>query len=87
MYKKYQAHIYVLLKDKFPCPFPSLSYLDQMYFSLTFVYGNKKIFILTIRKRRLTFVGHIIRKGGMENVTLKGDVEVRRDRGKQQIIY
>lgn len=48
---------------------------------------TKKTLILNIRKRELNFLGHIIRKVGLENLILTGQIGSKRDRGKQRITY
>ena len=42
---------------------------------------------LDIRKRQLKFLGHIMRKEGLENLILTGRIEGGRDRGKQRATY
>lgn len=43
--------------------------------------------MLQTRKRRLEFLGHIMRKGFLENLILKGEIEGKRDNGKQCITH
>ena len=43
--------------------------------------------MLDIRKRQLKFLGHIMRKDGLENLILTGWIEGGRDRGKQHATY
>lgn len=40
-----------------------------------------------IRKKTLKFLGHIIKKDGLENLTLTGYIEGQRDRGRQRFAY
>lgn len=41
---------------------------------------TKRTFILRIRKRKLNFLKHIMRKGYLESLTLIGDIKGKRDR-------
>ena len=43
--------------------------------------------IKSIRKRQLEFLGHILRKDGMENLCITGFVEGKRSRGWQRITF
>lgn len=47
--------------------------------------GNKKN-NYELRKRQLKFFGHV-RKVGLENVTLTGHIEYKRDRGSDRATY
>ena len=42
----------------------------------------KRCIIDNIRKRRATFVGHIMRRGGIENIVTTGKIEGKRSRGR-----
>ena len=35
----------------------------------------------------MQFLGHIVRKGGIENLALTGKINGRRDRGRQRLTY
>ena len=41
----------------------------------------------TIRKKQLQFLGHIMRKEGLENLMLIGYIEGKRDKGRQRQAY
>ena len=43
--------------------------------------------IKNIRKRPLEFLGHILRKDGMENLCLTGFIEEKRSRNRQRITF
>ena len=43
--------------------------------------------IKNIRKRQLEFLGHTLRKDGMENLCITGFVEGKRGRGRQRITF
>ena len=47
----------------------------------------KRCLINTIRYRQLKFLGHIIRKGCIEQQVLSGKIQGKRDRGRQRIKY
>ena len=38
----------------------------------------------TIRKTQLEFLGHVMRKEGLENLTMTGKIEGKRSRGRQR---
>ena len=48
---------------------------------------TKRELISTIRRRQLRFLGHVMRKGELENICLTGRVEGRRARGRQRRKY
>ena len=49
--------------------------------------GSERSLLNTIRKQQLKFLGHIMRKEGLENLTLTGQIEGKRSRGRQRLIY
>ena len=49
--------------------------------------GNKRSLMETIRKKQLSFVGHIIRENGLERLCLEGKIEGRKARGRQRLTY
>ena len=42
---------------------------------------------MIIRKRQLEFLGHIMRKNGLEELILTGSVDGKRSRGRQREKY
>jgi len=48
---------------------------------------TERSLIKTIRERQMKFMGHIMRKEGLENLTLTGRIEGRRGRGRQRITF
>ena len=48
---------------------------------------TRRRLMLDIRKRQLKFLGHIMRKEGLENLILTGLIEGGRDRGEQRATY
>ena len=40
-----------------------------------------------IRRRQLKFVGHVMRKGGLEKLVLEGKINGKRQRGRQRLKY
>ncbi|MCH9665805.1 MAG: hypothetical protein K0U41_08180 [Gammaproteobacteria bacterium] len=49
--------------------------------------GTKRKLINKIRKRQLQFLGHIMRKGKLENLSLTGKIEGKRSRGRQRLTF
>ena len=49
--------------------------------------GAERSLLKNIRKRQLKFLGHILRKEGLENLCLAGRIEGRRARRKQRSTY
>ena len=47
----------------------------------------KRKFLHTIKKRKMTFLGHVMRKKGIENLSLTGKVEGKKARGRQRTTY
>ena len=45
---------------------------------------RERSLMISIRKRQLQFLGHIMRKEGLENLTLTGRIEGKRSRGRQR---
>ena len=43
--------------------------------------------ILEIRTKKLRFLGHVMRKDGLENLVLPGKIEGKRSRGRQQSLW
>ncbi|GFS03874.1 endonuclease-reverse transcriptase [Elysia marginata] len=49
--------------------------------------GVKKEAVHIVRKRQLSFVGHIYREDDLERLTLTGRVQGKRDRGRQRVTF
>ena len=49
--------------------------------------GENRLLIQTVRKRQFKFVGHTMRRGGMEDLVLTGMIEGRRGRGRPRERY
>ena len=47
----------------------------------------KRKLMKDIRVRQLNFLGHIIRKDGLENLVMTGRIEGRRSRGRRRVIW
>ena len=47
--------------------------------------GYQRNLIPTMRKRQLLFLGHIIRKEGLEEVALTGKIDGRKGKGRQEM--
>ena len=43
--------------------------------------------LLTIRKRQLKFIGHVVRDQGIENLVIEGKIEGKRARQRQRTAY
>ena len=49
--------------------------------------GYQRNLIPTIRKRQLLFLGHIIRKEGLEELALTGKIDGRKGKGRPRNMY
>jgi ribosomal 50S subunit-associated protein YjgA (DUF615 family) len=49
--------------------------------------GTKRSLISTIRKRQLEFLGHVMRKEGLENLSVTGKICGKRSRGRQRLTF
>ena len=49
--------------------------------------GIERSLIVTIKKRQLSFFGHMMRKEGLEHLAITGKVEGKRARGRQRNTY
>ncbi len=49
--------------------------------------GTERKLLPTVRKRQLEFLGHVMRKESLENLTLTGRIEGKKSRGGPRIKY
>ena len=49
--------------------------------------GTRRKLLNNIRGRQLSFLGHVIRKNGVENLALTGRIEGRRSRGRRSFMW
>ena len=49
--------------------------------------GTGMKLILEIRTKQMRFLGHLMRKGGLENLALTGKIEGKRRRGRKQSLW
>ena len=49
--------------------------------------GSGRRLMKMIRKRQMEFLGHVMRKDGLENLMVTGKIEGRRSRGRQRKTY
>ena len=49
--------------------------------------GEERKLIKMIRKRQAEFIGHIMRKEGLEEIIITGKIEGKRGRGRPRLIY
>ena len=49
--------------------------------------GTERKIMKTIRKRQIEFLGHVMRKEGLEELMLTGRVNGKRSRGRQRLTY
>ena len=47
----------------------------------------KRDLLITIRQRQLRFVGHVVRKNGIEKLVLEGKVAGQRQRGRRRLNF
>ncbi len=49
--------------------------------------GTKRNLLRAIRKRQLEFLGHVMRKEELENLSVTGKISGKRSRGRQKLTY
>ena len=49
--------------------------------------GVYRTLMKSIRQRQLAFLGHVLRRQGLENLVVTGRIEGRRARGRQRLKY
>ena len=49
--------------------------------------GTRRKLVVTIRKRQLQFLGHVLRKEELEDVAITGKIEGKRARGRQRLTF
>ena len=49
--------------------------------------GMTRSLMVAIRRRQLRFVGHVVRKEGLEKVVLEGKINEKRQRGRRRLKY
>ena len=49
--------------------------------------GMTRSMMVTIRRRQLRFVGHAVRKEGLQKLVLEGKLEGKRGRGRRRLDY
>ena len=49
--------------------------------------GTGRKLILVIRTKQMRFLGHLMRKDGLENLALMGKIEWKRNRGRKQSLW
>ena len=49
--------------------------------------GMTRSMMVTIRRRQLRFVGHAVRKEGLQKLVLEGKLEGERGRGRRRLDY
>ena len=49
--------------------------------------GMEGSLLVTIRRMQLRFVGHVVRKGGLEKLVIEGKINGKRQRGRQRLKY
>ena len=49
--------------------------------------GYQRKMLATIKRRQMKFLGHVYRKGSIENLALTGKINGKRSRGRQRIIF
>ena len=67
----------------------TISTRQNLISGLSFIWmRNIKCELLqTIKKRKMTFLGHVMRRNSIENLSLTGKVEGKRARGRQRMAY
>ena len=54
---------------------------------LLYMVSMERSLLVTIRSRQLRFVGHVVRKGGLEKLVLEEKINGKRQRGRQRLKY
>ena len=49
--------------------------------------GMERCLLVTIRRRQVQFVRHVVRKGGLEKLVLEGNIDGKRQRERQRLKY
>ena len=66
----------------------NISWTDKISNESVLTIANVKRKLLeTIKNRKMTFLGHVMRRKGIENLSLTGRVEGKRARGRQRMTY
>ena len=70
------------------CSMLKISWTDKISNERVLTIANvKRKLLQTIKNRNRTFLGHVIRRKGIENLSLTGKVEGKRARGRQRMTY
>ena len=65
-----------------------VSWTDRISNERVLTVANVKQKMLeTIKNRKMTFLGHVMRRKGVENLSLTGKMEGKRARGRQRMTY
>ena len=65
-----------------------ISWMDKVSNEEVFQTAEVKRKLLhDIRIRQLGFLGHVMRKGGLENLALTGKIEGKRSRGRRRVLW
>ena len=49
--------------------------------------GVSRKLLKDIRLRQMRFMGHVLRKGGLENLALTGKIDGKRSRGRRRVMW
>lgn len=49
--------------------------------------GTRRVLIRDLRSRQMKFLGHVMRKRGLENLALTGKIEGKKSRGRKRILW
>ena len=64
------------------------SWIEKLSYERVLTIANLKCELLqTMKKRKMTFLGHVMGKDSIENISLTGKVNGKRARGRQRITY
>ena len=65
-----------------------ISWTDKISNERVLTIANvKRKLLQTIKNMKMTFLGHVMRRKGIENLSLTGKVEGKRARGRQRMTY
>ena len=54
---------------------------------VVYMVGLERSLLVIMRRRKLRFVGHVVRKGGLEKLVLEGKINGKRQKGRLRLKY
>jgi len=85
--RKLQAFEYRCLKKILRVPYTAHSTNTSIWDEVTQVVGPQEHLLAIVKRRKLTWYGHVNRSGGLANTILQGGVEGKRGRGRPRTTW